>query len=242
MMLRLLRSELAKLSGSKIAYVICAGPALIALATFSLGLSKRLDLNWGIVMLASFQMWTMFAFPMMIIALTAQLAQIEHRDGGWDALMSLPIERIRIFLAKSGAVFLLSLFAQLIFITLVVAGAWLGSTLIGRSLGSPPWGAMVEALLLVWAAGSAMTVIQMWVAIRSAHVIVPVLVGSGAMMLILGAFLFRRPEGRFNPWGFPTQVVTYTGVHVPWAVWAGLLGGGILLLLMLLDLSRRDWL
>lgn len=247
MFLRLLKAELLKLREPMTLLTLLAPPGLIG-ALAMLGAARRkIDYAWVDVWSNMLGVWTMLLFPFAAVAFLAFAAQVEHRSRGWEHLLSLPAPKPLMFAAKSIVAILGVLSLNLLFVLFLLLGGWLGGLLSPAGQFSGPLGLDRALPLLGLGAGAAllMIAIQLWVSLRFSHFIAPIVLGVGGCATALTALVFQQAdEARFIPWGLPfrARLAETQGNHAEAELLLtfGLIGGGVVLSAMIIDLSRRE--
>lgn len=203
-MITLILTELRKLKGSLALLVAVAAPALPGLLLMLALPSNGSAAKWGDTFQFALPLWALFLAPMVIAAFTALTAQIEHRGHGWDHLLALPIARWRIFAAKIVVTF----GAVVVMTVLVLSFASLG-TLMGGAMGPGipkeafPWATLLKQGALMTASMTTLIAIQLWVALRFANFVVPLVVGIGGTLVALGVMITRTNKAEWFPWVLP---------------------------------------
>lgn len=211
-MIALIFTELQKLKGSLALLVAVAAPALPGLLVMLALLSNGRAASWTDTFRFALPLWALFLAPMVIAAFTALTAQIEHRGHGWDHLLALPIARWRVFAAK-----IVVTFAAVFLMTLLVFGFAILGTLLGGTIGqgvpegSLPWAKLAQHGLLMIASMATLVAIQLWVALRFANFVVPLVVGIGGTLVALAVMITRTQQVDWFPWVLPyNTLVTLT--------------------------------
>jgi len=203
-MITLVFTELQKLRGSLALLVAIAAPALPGLLVMLALLSNDRAASWTDTYRFALPLWSLFLAPMVIAAFTALAAQIEHRGHGWDHLLALPIARWRIFAAK-----IVVTFAAVLAMTVLVLGFASLGTLLGGAMGPGvpeeafPWAKLVQQGALMTASMTTLVAIQLWVALRFANFIVPLVVGIGGTLVALAVMITRTQQAEWFPWVLP---------------------------------------
>src|SRR5262249_28776464 len=100
------------------------------------------------------------------------------------------------------------------------------------------WMTATRLLAAIWAASFCMSMIQLWVALRVKSFIAPITLG------IAGTFVAVRAsgaaEGVYFPWLMPLKLLVDDGRTLSPALTYGTVGGAAILVLMMIDMSRRE--
>ena len=239
-MIALVFTELQKLRGSLALLVAVAAPALPGLLVMLALLSNDRAASWTDTFRFALPLWALFLAPMVIASFTALTAQIEHRGHGWDHLLALPIARWRIFAAKT----IVTLAAVVVMTVLVIGFASLG-TLLGGMLGpgAPsevfPWAKLIEQGALMTGSMTTLVAIQLWVALRFANFVVPLVVGIGGTLVALAVMITRTQQAEWFPWVLPFNTLV-TPAPERYAM-AGLVIGLAILAAMVPMLARHQF-
>lgn len=240
MFLDILNAELIKVRSSGAPYVLLAGPVLLALLVFLSITGPRPPHSWDQLLSGTVQIWTLLMLPLSVTMFTASYSQIEHRVHGWDFLAAVPVDRWKIYFAKIMVTLLGLLLLQCFFLLGVVASAGLASTLFHKELGDLALTTVLRANALIWVASLLMMAIQLWVSFRLSNFVAPIMVGMTGTIIAIVAVASHRSEAAYLPWAFPGHAFNPPAVPNMPTLLASLLGAAIVLLLMLVDLSRRE--
>lgn len=240
MIASLLWAELRKLNGSLAMLLAIVSPALVGLLCLLGTLSGDGPASWRNIMgMMTLPVWAFFLLPMTTTAFTALVGQTEYRTRAWDHLLALPIPRWAVYLTKAVAVMTtVALMTALVFVF-----AWLGS-LLGGALsgrmptGELPWGRIGRGVAAITGAAGLMVMLQLWVALRFANFVIPLGFGIGGTLVAISAMVTRSHDADWFPWLLPVNAVV-KDEPTPFLLLGGL-GGLAVLLLMVVDLSRRE--
>lgn len=238
-MVRILSAEVLKLRGSLAALFVATVPLLIGLLVFMSVITAKAVPSWQSI-LNSFVLpiWSLFLLPMAVATFAALIAQIEHRSRGWDQLLSMPVPRWRIFVAKA----IIVLAATVAMTVLVLVGGIIataaGSFLTGRTAsGAISTEKLVEAVILISASSVFFATLQLWASLRYASFVVPLAIGMAGTLVSLTTAMTGSDKVDWFPWVMPGKVL-----NSPFAgqlAIAGVTGGGLVILCMIFDLNRR---
>ena len=241
MFFALLYSELMKLMRSMGFLVIVVTPALPGLLVFLAVVSSDREASWQ-SMLQDFAwpIWTLFLLPLAISGFSALAGQVEHRDRGWDQLLTLPVRRPAMFATK----LLVGLAAvpvmTVLMIFTVLAAAFLGSSVgAGTMTGAVDVGAVLELAVKTSASALAIAAIQFWVSHRFSNFVAAVSVGSAGTLVIIASAMTGLMHGQWFPWLYPYRTYTGTGDLDPIA--ASLAVTAVVSFLAVMDLSRKEY-
>ncbi len=239
-MFALILNEIVKLKRTLVLLVCIAAPLCAGAFPVMVMLNHPGDKPWVQMLAEGAAVWAYFLLPMAVTALTVLVAQIEHGPRMWNHLLTLPVNRGKLFAAKLvvvlGLVLLMSLilyavlYAAVIACTLFIPGASVS--------GDPQWGDTFVSLLMMNGAGLTMIVLQLWVALRFRGFAVPLVLG------IVGTFFALAIQAAktavFLPWLAPAYTFTITRPDSLHVVIFGYAGGLVLIPLMLWHLSRYE--
>ena len=239
-MITLVFTELQKLRGSLALLVAVAAPALPGLLVMLALLSNDHAASWTDTYRFALPLWALFLAPMVIAAFTALTAQLEHRGHGWDHLLALPIARWRIFAAK-----IIVTFATVVGMTVLVLGFASLGTLLGGAMGPGvpqeafPWAKLVQQGALMIASMTTLVAIQLWIALRFANFVVPLVVGIGGTLVAMAVMMTRTQQAEWFPWVLPFNTLV-TPTPERYAM-VGLVTGLSILAAMIPALARHQF-
>jgi lantibiotic transport system permease protein len=238
-MFQMVLLELKKLKGALVVPLCLSVPTAVAIAMGLICVRQPVS-TWKDAMHGGIGLWAYFMLPMSVTALSALIANIEHRGGMWDHLLALPIARWHIFLAKAILLMLVlgAMSLLLAFEIRLVGGVieWLVPR--KTPTGEFPWVAMFEGLAAMWVASLFVCMLQLWVALHFRSFVVPLVLGLTGTFITVVAVGAR--ESVFIPWVMPVSVLVGEGARFEQAVTLGLVGGLITLALMMFHLSRQE--
>lgn len=238
-MFTLLFVELRKLKGSLILLLCLVAPLIVAL--FLLAMATRQPvMPWADAMANGTGLWSFFMLPMTVIALSILLAGVEHGPRAWDHILALPVPRWRIFAAKAAVMMLLiGAMSVMMLVEIRVVGMLLPQLAPAKAFtGEFPWRIGFELIGAMWAASLFMGMIQLWTAIRFRSFVAPMGLGLAGTFIAVAAS--GAKESIFVPWAMPVAILANQGARSELAFQIGLIGGLCVLLLMLVDLSRKE--
>lgn len=151
------------------------------------------------------QCFTLAVFVMQfgITLLASLLAGQEHQAGGWKLVLTLPVERVWVYLSKFFWLMVLMAFAVfLLTVGFVGLGVGLG---LGRLGGSPPWSYVMGIGIFPFFASIPVMVFQWWLSLRVEHQAVPTAIGIGCASVAV--FLVQSPVTSWLPWAYPFLVM-----------------------------------
>lgn len=177
-------------------WVVWGAPLMILALVLGFGLlSPFVTPNGGIGLL--FNWWAVVWLPFGTAILAAQSAGLEI----WTGLLSLPVSRAGLYLAKNVVICLQMALSTLALTVLAVAVAHRTPV---------PWGEIFRAGGLLWLTALPELSIQLWVAVWGGY---PASAVLGLAGLIVGAFCAPGPWWVYVPWSWPLRILgPVTGV------------------------------
>lgn len=170
--------------------------------------------------------------PVLLLGMTiitSMIANIEHQKNGWKQILALPVSKMQVFLSKFWLSFLLLLISCFLLAV--------GSILLGLVLGfgmNIPYAELASVCFFPAIAGLPVLVVQLWLAVIWKNQALPFTVGILGM--ILSMYGMKMPD--WVPWKWPLLENT---AHDPlYFVIAGSVCGFVVLVMSILDFSRRD--
>lgn len=157
--MRILSAERLKLSGSFIWLLVIISP-LIALPVGALA-DIRQDggaTSWQVLLSVMSLMHALLFLPVLTGLFAALICRAEHSDGGWKLMLSLPVTRTSMYLAKFIIIMTLLACVQLAFLI-----ALLGIGLYREAEGAVPWPLLLSSLLGGWFACLPLAALQLGV-------------------------------------------------------------------------------
>lgn len=238
-MFTLLFVELRKLKGSLVLLLCAVAPLIVAV--FLLAMATRMPvMGWNEALANGAGLWSFFMLPMTVIALSILLAGVEHGPRAWDHILALPVPRWRIYAAKAAVMMLLIGAMSAMLLVEVRAAGWLLAKVAPAKAftGDFPWRVGLELMGAMWAASLFMGMLQLWTAIRFRSFVAPMGLGLAGTFIAVAAS--GTKEAIFLPWSMPVAILANQGARSELAFQIGVAGGTCALLLMLLDLSRKE--
>ena len=239
-MLALVLNEFIKLKRSLVLMVCLAAPLCAASFPVMVMLNKPGPKPWVQLLAEGAAVWAYFMFPMAVTALSVLMAQLEHGSRMWNHLLTLPVRRSLIFLAKFVVLGALVMLMAGALYTFLYGAILLGIHLIpgANATGDPQMGETLFSILLLNGAGLMMVVIQLWVALRFRNFAVPLVVGIVGTFLALA--IRSAKQGVFLPWLAPAYTFTLPDPTSIAVVAFGFLGGLALVPVMIACLARHE--
>jgi ABC-2 type transport system permease protein len=248
MFLRLLSAELLKMREPMTLLAFLGGPALLGVLTVFGAATREAPYAWAPLWVNLLSVWSLLLFPFAMIGMAAFSAQIEHRAKSWDHLLTLPVPKWAHFAVKALVVALAGLATYPLTIAFVTVGGALGGLVspLGQFGGPLGLGPVAAPAALSAGAGLLLIALQLWVSLRFAQFIVPVMVGIGGVMVIMVSNAFQIAHlTKYFPWGLPSTVYGLARLDaapdlVPLFAVGGV-GGLVVLVAMCVVLARREF-
>ena len=198
-MWNLFRSEFLKLRKSSIWMLIFVSPILSLLIGFA-ELSEMPDIGqqqWTATLGVMTISHAILFLPLLTGIFSSFICRYEHAGGGWKQLLSLPVSRKNVYLAKFLIVSFLIAFTQILFV--------LGLFLIGWIKGYPadiPWGTISTSVIGGWVACLPLIALQMFVSVAWSSFAAPLAVN---VIFTIPNMLIVQSEkfGPYYPWSQP---------------------------------------
>ena len=160
--------------------------------------SANFSLNQGVLQKEWYSLWSQvslfygeFFLPILIAICAAYIWRLEHFHHNWNMLMTAPVKRSSIFIAKIIILSVLLLFVQILFFTFyIIAGNSLGLT-----AGLP--GEIFGWFIRGWLTSITIGTFQLALSMRIRSFALPV--GIALCAIIFGLTLYIRELGMFFP-------------------------------------------
>lgn len=231
--------ELRKLKGSLIWPLVFVAPLLVSVFVYLLAERMKV-MPWTDAVAQGVGLWSFFIMPMTIIALSILLSGVEHGPRAWDHILALPVQRWRIYAAKAVVMMLLvGAMSAMLMVEIRVVGMAVAAFEPAKAFtGEFPWLRAAQVSAATWGASLFMGMVQLWIAIRFRSFVAPMAVGlAGTFATVVGSGM---GETIYVPWAMPVSIIAAHGQDAVTAFHVGLWGGVATLLLMLVDLSRKE--
>lgn len=204
MLTQLIYIELLKAKRSLALLMMVVCPSMVVLLNVLLLLQNPENLHkqqgWHFFWLQNFAMWAYFMLPLYVALITALLNGIEHKNNGWRFMLTLPISKTPLFLAKFAVAWFFCVGASATFFVVIFLVLTLLQTL-GFDGGTVISKGIITNLLQSLVAVMGILAIQHTIAWRWKNIVVPLGVGVVATMSIIQ---FGSSEyWDFYPWTYP---------------------------------------
>ncbi|WP_342563995.1 ABC transporter permease [Paenibacillus sp. FSL R7-0345] len=156
---RILSAERLKLSRSSIWLLVVISP-VIALPVGALADMRQdgVAVSWQVLLNVMSLMHALLFLPVLTGLFAALICRSEHSEGGWKMLLSLPVTRTSLYLAKFTIIMLLLALVQLLFLA-----ALLGMGMYRGAEGPVPWPLLFSSVLGGWFACLPLAALQLGV-------------------------------------------------------------------------------
>jgi lantibiotic transport system permease protein len=185
-------------------------------------------------------LWTLLMMPMFVTLETSLLAGLEHGNGNWKGVLSLPVPRWTIYISK-----LLVTIGLLWMANAVLLGGMMGIGVLLRAvqpdleLVALPLDPLLRPLLVISAAALLGLTIQHWVSLRFGSAAAAI--GFGMMAMVTGFVAANSNEwGRRWPWAMPIHAVRPNHPGELDLVVVGVVGAVMVALIGSWEFSRRE--
>jgi lantibiotic protection ABC transporter MutG family permease subunit len=159
--------------------------------------------SWGDLTALAYQLWGMLCVPAGAALLAGLAAVYEERADGWRGLLVRPASPAALYGAKLAVLSLHALLCSLLLVpALLVAG------LVSGAGGQVPWGVLLAASVLSWAASLPQLAFGLWLAVSRGFgaAVAAGVPGLLAAMLVGGTSLGGGVWGAV-PWAWPVGVL-----------------------------------
>lgn len=159
-MLKALRVELMKLQWWLVGCIVVAGPTLAVMLGVDPGKSPGAN-PWETAFGLAAMRYAWIFYPLLAGILSALICREDHLNGGWKLILSLPVSRTSVYVAKFTVVAMALACANLVF-----GAAFLVAGRLASLHGAVPFATIGRALLAGWLAVLPLAAVQMWVSSR----------------------------------------------------------------------------
>ncbi len=195
---KVLASERLKLSRSMIWLLVPLSPAIALLVGMLSSFDEvPAELHFPFLLSAMAMLHAMFFLPILTGIFSSFICRYEHGGGGWKSLLSLPVSRSGLYMAKFLIVALLLAITQLLFL----AALWIASVARGVE-GGISWELLLPSVIGGWVACLPLAALQLWVSIGWSSFAAPLAINvmfTLPNMLIVNSAKF----GPYYPWAQP---------------------------------------
>jgi hypothetical protein len=244
--IQVLASEVRKLRRTPALGMVFLAPFTIVILYFVVGLASPGPLArggaervWPSLIQNTVMLWTLLMLPMFITLETSLLAGLEHTERNWKFVLTMPMPRWMVYIAKLVVVVGMVWTAHLVLgVGTMISGVTLRTFSPELGLTTLPVWPLVESLTKVGASLLLGLSIQHWVSVRFPSFTVAIGFGMAAMVV---AFIAANSAtyGPWYPWSLPLHAIRpRPGVVNP--MWVSLAGAGVVAIAGAWHFHRRD--
>lgn len=146
------------MSKSYVWVLILVSPALALLIGALADMQEDVPITWQVLLSVMSMAHAMLFLPVLSGIFAALICRAEHSDGGWKALLSLPVTRSSVYLAKYTLIMGLLAAVQLLFLA-----ALLGTGFYRGAEGPVPWTLILSGIFGGWFACLPVAALQLGV-------------------------------------------------------------------------------
>lgn len=223
-MIRALWAEWKKVQWWLVGILAIVGPGLSTLAGRAAleynpgGMDEWL---WMYSMTVQYYCWLFF--PVMVGIFAALVCRYEHIGGGWKHLVSLPVSRTQIYLAKGITVFFCAGICQALLLIFFV-----GMARVSGLEGEIPWEMLVKGILKGLIAVLPLMALQLWVSFLWRSFGIPLAVNI--VMALPSIFASQSEQiGPYYPWSQPFIAMMSGESSIPMETLLYVIIGGFLI-------------
>lgn len=206
MILDLIRTEWFKLRKSKIGFILLIGPLMglmigMVNPLIDTMLQDSTVTMWIPQLLVMNLTYALLFLPLITAVLTGLVCRYEYQQGGWKQLLSLPVTRSSVFIAKFSTIMILVFMIQVLYVIAVFAAG----TINGIS-DSFPLNIIWKSIFGGWIATFPLVALQLWMSLLFRSFAAPFAVN---VMFTLPTILVVNSEkfGPLYPWAQPFNMM-----------------------------------
>lgn len=189
-MLKVLRVELMKLQWLLIGSLAIGGPAFAVLLGVNPTTRPGVD-AWTMAYTFATMRYAWLFYPLLAGVFAALVCRTEHVGGGWKQLLTLPVTRSQVYLAKS-----VVLAGALALTNLAFGAVFVAAGMFAHIPGPVPWATIGLSLLSGWVAVLPLAAVQLLISSRWRS--------FGAALALNVCFtlpaIFAAQSGEIGPW------------------------------------------
>lgn len=160
-MLKVLKAELMRQQWALLISTVLLGPALCIVLGVNPGTPSPGVSQWTLAYGCAVVRFAWLFYPLLAGVLAALVCRPDHAAGGWKLVLSLPVRRWQVYVAKA------IVLAALLGLANVALGAeFLLAGLLSGLRGAVPWQTLGWSLLSGWVAVLPLAALQLWVSSR----------------------------------------------------------------------------
>lgn len=239
MLHRYLIVEILKLRRSLALLLCVAAPFCVAALGTVIALDGKNAVPLDRFAFAAPGIWAFLMLPLAVTALSVLMAQMEHGSKSWNHLLTLPRARPDVYLAKAVVMLgLVALMSALLFGFTLAGTAILASLHPAGVTGRPDIGHLAGVLARMAIASGLMCMLQLWVALRFRSFVPPLIFGIAGTFVAVATL--GATKAAWFPWLLAIDIMATNPAQQQLGLMLGGVGGAVALLVMLMDLSRRE--
>ncbi|MBU7314150.1 ABC transporter permease [Paenibacillus oleatilyticus] len=194
--LNVLRSEWLKMRKANIWLLVFVSPALAAVSGFLSPMVAGLP-EWEWLFITAAAMHAFLFLPLLTGVFAAFVCRYEHAGGGWKQVLTLPVSRTQLYLAKFTIVIALLAVTQLLLLAVVLTiGTIKGFT------SAVPWDVLLRSVLGGWVATLPLASLQMFVSVAWSSFAAPLAIN--VIFTIPNMLIVNSSDyGPYYPWAQP---------------------------------------
>jgi hypothetical protein len=231
--------------------VVIAPLSIVVLLTFfftqapSTILGRQREDSWLALARIMFIFWALLVLPLYIALQTALVAALEHAENQWKVILTRPLPRWTVYVAKLLVVGGFTCISSALLLGgIFVSGAILRSPRFELHFGQAPYSLLaIAAVKVMFLAFLALT-IQHWVALRFRSFTVAVGTGIVAMMAGYGVTIMASRDlvvwTRYFPWTLPMMEWVRPPLDTTPLLWFSGIAGLVVAAAGCIDFCRRD--
>jgi lantibiotic transport system permease protein len=253
MLSRALHSEVLKMKRTIAFKMVFFAPAVVVLlilfaasqAPFSTLKSNSGASKWMVLSSLSLRVWAALMMPLYITLETALVAGLDHSENQWKSLMTRPVPRWTLYVAKLLVILAMTAISTLLLLFgILIDGAILSRVQSEVVFGLPvPWAAILQDGARVMGLAFLALTIQHWVSLRWRSF--PVAIGTGIVAMVIGVFAVAATQQsggwpKYFPWALPMLVLARQPLNIEAALLISSAVGVLVAAVGCSDFCRRD--
>lgn len=193
---KILRTEFLKLRKSSIWLLVFVSPVLASLTGFGRSV-EDIPFKWEMTLSTMVFLHALLFLPLLTGVFSAFVCRFEHVGGGWKQLLSMPVSRSKVYLAKFIVILGLIAITQVLFVS--------GLLLVGQLKGyeeAIPWKIILTSAIGGWVACLPLAALQVFVSTAWVSFAAPLALN---VIFTLPNIMVVNSErfGPYYPWGQP---------------------------------------
>ncbi|MNU85455.1 ABC-2 family transporter protein [compost metagenome] len=204
--LRVLSSERLKMSKSHLWLLALVSPGLALLVGIMTNIEPGMP-AYPLLLTTMCLFHSLLFLPILTGVFASFICRYEHVGGGWKSLLSLPVSRTSVFIAKFLIVAAMLAFTQLLFL-----GSFVGAALLHGVTDPFPWAMITRSIVGGWVACLPLAALQLGVSLRWVSFAAPLVVNvifTVPNILIVNSDKIRP----YYPWAQPIQAMMPTNTN-----------------------------